>query len=496
MPEFSLADLPEIFVSDTSISKSVSEAVERGKLRRLASRLYSRNLKEDPAKLVRRNWSRLIAGYYPDALIADRTALENQPAEDGSVFLISDKKRDTELPGITFRPRKGPGPLDSDKPFVSGARLSSVPRAYLENMRASRARDNRTPRTLTRTELETRLDALIRRQGEDAANKLRDEARAIATQLDLQKEYEELNALIGTLLGTRDVKMESLTGKARAAGQPFDPDRMHLFETLFAALRETVSPDRPAPGRDADANGTLAFFEAYFSNFIEGTEFSVKEAQDIIFNGVIPAERPEDAHDVLGTFRIVSDRGELGRTPKTFDEFIDFLRRRHAIIMEVRSDKNPGSFKTKSNQAGMTVFVTPELVIGTLEKGFELLRALAEPFQRAAFMMMLISEVHPFADGNGRIGRVMMNAELVAADQERIIVPTAFRTDYLGPLKAFSRNGETAPLIRMLDVAQRYTHGIDWRNLKSAQAMLERTNPFAEGEDAKLRVDWQTWPVK
>jgi hypothetical protein len=43
MPEFSLAALPEIFVSDSSISKTVYEAVERGKLRKLGSRLYTRN---------------------------------------------------------------------------------------------------------------------------------------------------------------------------------------------------------------------------------------------------------------------------------------------------------------------------------------------------------------------------------------------------------------------------------------------------------------------
>src|SRR3546814_4203662 len=35
---------------------------------------------------------------------------------------------------------------------------------------------------------------------------------------------------------------------------------------------------------------------------------------------------------------------------------------------------------------------------------------------------------------------VMMNAELVARDEERIIIPTAYRTDYLGVLKAFSHN--------------------------------------------------------
>jgi fido (protein-threonine AMPylation protein) len=492
-PEFSLAKQPEVFVSDTAISKVVSEAVSRRQLRKLASRLYTRNFQEDPQRLVRRNWYYLIPGYYPDALIADRTAVENQPAADGSVFLISKKKRDTQLPGLTFRPRKGAGPLESDKPFVGGARLSSMPRAYLENMRPSRARDGRIARTLSRTEIEERLDALIRRQGKEALKRLLDEARAIATPLDLKEEFEAFNALIGTLLGTRDSRVESTVGKARVAGHPFDPDRIRLFEKLFVALRDTVSPDRPAPERTAEGNATLAFFEAYFSNFIEGTEFSVKEAQDIVFHGVIPVERPEDAHDVLGTFRIVSDLQEMRRTPKDVDEFIQFLRRRHAIIMDARPDKNPGSFKTKGNQAGTTVFVAPDLVNGTLEKGFEFLQALAEPFQRAVFITILVSEVHPFADGNGRIARVMTSAELIGAGQERIIIPTAYRTDYLGALKAFSHNGETVPTIRMMDYAQRYTHVIDWQTMDKARVTLEESNAFAQGEDAKLKVDWGKW---
>ncbi|MBU6207716.1 MAG: Fic family protein, partial [Alphaproteobacteria bacterium] len=97
------------------------------------------------------------------------------------------------------------------------------------------------------------------------------------------------------------------------------------------------------------------------------------------------------------------------------------------------------------------------------------------------------AEVHPFADGNGRIARIMMNAELVARNQERIIIPTAYRTDYLGALKAFSHNGLTDPLIRMLDVAQSYTHRIDWTDLERARADLAATNAFAEGSDAKLK---------
>src|SRR3546814_12336908 len=93
MPDFSVNALPEVFVSDTSISKPVSEAVDRGELRKIGSRLYTRNLAEDPERLVRRNWYHLITRYYPDALITHRTALYNRPADDCSVLLISDKNR-------------------------------------------------------------------------------------------------------------------------------------------------------------------------------------------------------------------------------------------------------------------------------------------------------------------------------------------------------------------------------------------------------------------
>ena len=488
MPEKSIEQLPEVFVSDAAITRAVSAAVARGELRKLGSRLYTRNLDEDPEALVKRNWYHLITAYYPDALITDRTALENRPAEDGSICFISDKKRDTELPGIVFRPRKGPPPLESDRPFVGGARLVSTARAFLENMKLSRARGGRVPRTLPREEIEERLDAILRGQGEDALNRLRDDARMSAAALDLDEEFQELDKLIGALLGTRETSAKSPIAKARIAGAPFDPERIKLFEALFAALREFVPVGRAVPERSSEARATLAFYEAYFSNFIEGTEFTVEEAEEIVFQGVIPQERPDDAHDVLGTYRIVSDMAEMTKLPADIDEFIEILRRRHGAFMEARPDKNPGAFKTKSNRAGNTVFVDPDLVTGTLEKGFEFLQGLGEPLHRAIFMMFLVSEVHPFADGNGRAARIMMNAELIAGGQERLIIPTAYRVDYLGGLKSLSQTGNPTPVIRMLDHAQRYTAAIDWRDLKTAQAMLIETGAFSEGENAKLKL--------
>lgn len=487
----SFDELPEVFVSKTELSALVNQNVRQGKLRKLGSRLYTKNMTAPPEEIAKRNWFFLLKDYYPDALIADRTAIENQPAADGSVFIISSKKRDTDLPGITFKPRPGPEPLDDDRQFLGGVRLSSTARAYLENMRISRARGNSIPRTLSREEIEERLDRLLRQGGDSAINKIRDEARRIAPRLGLEKEFQKLDELIGSLLGTKDSEMQSGIGQARKKGAPYDPVRLDVFLKLFDALKSTAPSQRPAKKMSAQAQSNLAFCEAYFSNFIEGTEFEIEEAVDIVFNGRIPNDRPEDAHDVLGTFRIVSDQKEMSRLPDNSGALFDLLKSRHRIFMELRPDKHPGGFKIKNNQAGSTQFVTHDLVEGTLEKGFEIYQGLQVPLHRAIFMMFLISEVHPFTDGNGRAARIMMNAELVAGGEQKIIIPTIYRSNYLSSLKALTHSGLADPLIRTLDFAQKYTQSIDWEDFEEARAQLTATNAFmdpAEADEQGVRL--------
>jgi hypothetical protein len=354
-------------------------------------------------------------------------------------------------------------------------------------MRPSRtSRDGLVSRTLTRAEMEERLETLLRRAGEQSLNRLRDDARAIATELNMEQEFERLSELIGTLLGTRKSRVTTPVAQARVAGSPYDPDRILMLQRLFAELRDYHATPRRSPDRSQQARANLTFFEAYFSNFIEGTEFSVEEAEGIVFKGVIPTERPDDAHDVLGTYRVITQASEITKPLANVDEFLSVLKARHAAIMQSRLDKSPGVFKSTINQAGNTIFVAPELVVGTLAKGYELLEGLAEPFHRAVFMMALVTEVHPFVDGNGRVARVMMNAELMRAAEETIIIATAYRTDYLGALKALSHNQVFTPVVRMLDYAQRYTAAVDWDDLQQARQTLAATGAFEQGEYARL----------
>ena len=131
------------------------------------------------------------------------------------------------------------------------------------------------------------------------------------------------------------------------------------------------------------------------------------------------------------------------------------------------------------------MFVTPELVDGTLRAGYEIAGELTDAFARAAFMMFLVSEVHPFLDGNGRIARVMMNAELVSAQQIPVIIPTAFRGEYLGALKNATNNSSFGALVSVLDFAHRYTAQVDFTSRATADRDLTRTNAFIESTVAE-----------
>lgn len=480
------SELPEVFSVKSVARSTVSDAVARGELRRLARGLYTRNLVDPPAHVIRRNLYDVVAALYSQAVISDRSArLGGRPSDDGSLFLVHNRATEVGLPGLTLRPRKGRPALDNDLPLPAGLHMSSVPRALLENAALSRGRRGRAPRTLTRAELEEWLESLLEQRGEEGFRALREQVRALAPRLDLTDELALLDPLMGAVVGTRrDVRAASSLLRARQRGRPYDPRRVELFELLFTALDRVAPPARPVLEPDALRYRFLPFYEAYFSNFIEGTEFAVEEAREIVFDHLIPPARPADAHDIMGTYRLVSDVSEMSRLSASTEELIALLKSRHRLLLEGRPEKSPGVFKQEVNRVGAVQFVAPQLVAGTLREGFSFHRRLANPFARAVFQMFLVSEVHPFDDGNGRLARVMMNAELVAAREHRIIIPQVYRNNYLMGLRALTINANADPLIRTLDFAQRYTAAIDFTSFDGARATFEQTNAFRDPVEA------------
>ena len=336
-------------------------------------------------------------------------------------------------------------------PLPGGIHLASTARGLLENARVTRSRGNRPNPTLGRRELEEWIERLLDQRGEEGLKRLRDEAQSLSAPLGLKDEFRVVDSLTGAVLGTRQVKAESPLLRARLKRLPYDERRVEVFKALRDELAGLAPRSRPS-SPDAERVRFLPFFDAYFSNFIEGTVFTVDEAREIVFENIVPATRPADAHDVLGTYATVASGDEMRRLPQSFTDYLDILRTRHYRMLERRPDVAPGIFKQRPNRAGNTLFVDPGRVEGTLAQGFDLYTTLDDPFARAVY-----------------------------------------RIEYPGSVRALSNNAFADRLLRVLDFAQRYTHAIDFTDFDGAVEQLGRTNAFvdsdvAERESIKLRI--------
>ena len=113
---------------------------------------------------------------------------------------------------------------------------------------------------------------------------------------------------------------------------------------------------------------------------------------------------------------------------------------------------------------------------------------LPEGLARVLYVMIVITEVHPFEDGNGRIARVMMNAELSATAAARIVIPSVYRNEYLGGLRRTSTtDGDIGAYVRVTTYAWRWSAAMPWNDPAATEDQLIATNALLDSTDAEVR---------
>lgn len=478
-------DVPVIAIGD-DLGGRPDRAVAAGRARQIVRGLYTTDMERPLEQVVRDHLWEIVGKLIPDALITDRSA-GPVPLEGNTLFVVSAQRaRDISLPGLRVAVRDGVVPLDDDPPWPGGLRRASIPRALVENLAPSRRRGS-VARTLSDREMADWMALLAQQYPPDRLNRFRDRARELAPRFGQAERIDFLDDLFGAALGTRPQPVKSTLLSAQAAGRAWDVERLATFEQLVDQLQgdlpDEVPPELPVimPERLREQ----PFFEAYLSNFIEGTEFELDEAIRVVYEGAIPHGRPADAHDVVSTYELITDIRTAHHVPVDDDDLVNTIMQRHRRLMAARPELHPGEFKAIPNRVGSYDFVSPELTEGTLRKGYGLRDALDHPFARAVFVMFLISEVHPFDDGNGRLARLAMNAELSSARQHRILVPIISRNDYLNGLRRLSRDQDPNLLCRVLATLWRWSSQVDYSDLALARVYMDRTNALVDPTDAE-----------
>lgn len=465
----------------TSVTRTtLSRQAQAGQALRLAAGAYAVGASLPPEAAARQHRLALIAHLWPDAVLTGKTALAGGEPVNGSVFISHPspaRNSSLQLPGTVVRVQLGPGRLPGDMSFPEGLWLSGTARGLVENVNLP----GRPLRSRAGTQaVEDAIDELARTGGAGRVLNTLQQLDVIARHFD-PRAVEAVRVRLAAVLGTRRaIGPISARLGARLSGHPFDQHRLSMLAALLGAAADRAPAPRAALG-GSERWRWLPFYEAYFSNYIEGTKFGLDEARSVAMDGLVPRARPQDAHDVSATYRIVSDPAVASWVPRTADDLVDGLRERHAVLMAGRPDTHPGQFKEVPNYAGGYRFVDPELVEGTLRRGFAALNEAVDPFARAVAMMLLVTECHAFEDGNGRVARVFVNAELSVAGQVRIVIPTVYRDNYLAALSGVSNGaGRGESLLAVLDFAQRWTAAVDWRDYELARADVTASNGFVE----------------
>lgn len=285
-----------------------------------------------------------------------------------------------------------------------------------------------------------------------------------------------------------------LTAEAPEPQQSEVPDETwaRRLTAIFERLQRSDISGIPAERLEWKERGLQAFFEVYFSNYIEGTEFTVAEAESIVFSedlGCVPENRISDVLELIRAWQYAT--GPIGRSwsINDFDEFLAKVKQSHEELFRDQKLLRPGRFKVLPNVAGTSQFVAPDKVVATLKLGFELAQRLPAGVQRAVMLHHALIGVHLFVDGNGRTTRMVMNAHLTDSGECRIMVPIGHYVRYLDALEDTYVLRKPLASSQFLATMQKWTASVRWADLSETERQLEALGAMRDANKGQVPFD-------
>lgn len=223
-------------------------------------------------------------------------------------------------------------------------------------------------------------------------------------------------------------------------------EQIKNLEIIRVEYREIMKRLTKKQIRDILDRFTVNF--TYESNAIEGNSLTLKDVTLILNENLVPkgkdlrevyeTKNTREAHELLFNYKI-----------KIKVKSIISL---HSILVK-DTGVNSG-FKKIPNFLLMRNLKTtpPELVekqINELIEWYEKNKKKIHPLKLASEFHAKFEKIHPFEDGNGRVGRVLLNAILIENSYPPLIIRKTSRISYFSALEAFD-NGHKDKLERFL----------------------------------------------
>lgn len=226
------------------------------------------------------------------------------------------------------------------------------------------------------------------------------------------------------------------------------------YRVLFSkidALKEQLNQRRPLTAGELQRLRDEFLVEyTYNSNAIEGNTLTLQETA-LVLEGVTIDQKPLKDHlEAVGHKDAFLYVQELVKDKTPFSEAV--IKQIHTLVLMDRPEDR-GIYRRIPVRIMGAYHTPPEsvLVPELMEKLVkEFKDTKMHPLESAALFHLQFEGIHPFVDGNGRTGRLILNLFLMQNGYPPVNVKFADRKRYYEAFDAYYRDGDAGAMVKMI----------------------------------------------
>ena len=204
-----------------------------------------------------------------------------------------------------------------------------------------------------------------------------------------------------------------------------------------------------------DRSGIYAYTQrtlAYNSNKIEGSTLNEEQTASLFDTGMLPVSddyyRAKDVEETNGHFLMFNKMIDTLEETLSIDLIKSFHYELKSGVFEDRANGYAiGDFKRRPNMVGMYETVLPKDVPAKMKELLDWYHSQPEiELSYLAEFHAKYEAIHPFQDGNGRTGRLILFRECLKANLIPFVIEDQYRMKYIEGLKEYRETGKTGVL--------------------------------------------------
>ncbi len=246
-------------------------------------------------------------------------------------------------------------------------------------------------------------------------------------------------------------------------------ERIKAYEAISDPFRHALTSREMEGIKSLEAKGSInvrylsddewnRFTETfvYDTNAIEGSSVSFTEVKDIIERQKWPAEK--EKWEISETYGVRDAIQHIRNTKEHIS--LRLIKELHRICFR-NSKSFAGEFRKKGQEvavvdgfgriihrgapASMAVKLLNDLV-----SWYRKNKGKYTPIVLAVVVHNQFETIHPFADGNGRVGRLLLNNVLLRHNKPPVNIQMKNRKEYYIALREYQENGNIKPMIELV----------------------------------------------